>query len=184
MRRLMLLRHAKTEHDAPSGHDQDRRLDDRGRLDAAAIGGWIGRHPPVPDTVLVSTAVRAHQTWEIAREAMKDALREPARPPQVELLDELYGAEPARLLKIIRMAEVSDPKRLMLIGHNPGMHEMALMLTGSGDATAKKALEDNLPTAGLAVLDFEIDDWSEVAFRRGKLVRFTSPKLLKHASDD
>ena len=49
MRRLMLLRHAKTEHDAPSGHDQDRRLDDRGRLDAAAIGSWIGRHLPVPD---------------------------------------------------------------------------------------------------------------------------------------
>ena len=59
MRRLMLLRHAKTENDAPSGQDQDRRLDDRGRLDAAAIGGWIGRHPPLPDAVLVSTAVRA-----------------------------------------------------------------------------------------------------------------------------
>ena len=184
MRRLMLLRHAKTEHDAPSGHDQDRRLDDRGRLDAAAIGGWIGRHPPLPDAVLVSTAVRAHQTWEIASEAMKDAQREPAQQPQVELIDELYGAEPARLLKIIRMAEVSDPARLMLIGHNPGMHELALMLTGSGDAAAKKAIEDNLPTAGLAILDFAIDDWSEVAFRRGKLVRFTSPKLLKQNSDD
>ena len=184
MRRLMLLRHAKTEHDAPSGHDQDRRLDDRGRLDAAAIGGWIGRHPPVPDTVLVSTAVRAHQTWEIAREAMKDALREPAPQPHVELLDELYGADPAQLLQIIRMAEAADPARLMLIGHNPGMHELALMLAGSGDAAAKKALEDNLPTAGLAILDFAIDDWSEVAFRRGKLVRFTSPKLLKQTSDD
>ena len=65
MRRLMLLRHAKTETDAPSGQDRDRRLDDRGRLDAAAIGNWIGRHPPFPDSVLVSTAVRAHQTWEI-----------------------------------------------------------------------------------------------------------------------
>ena len=72
MRRLMLLRHAKTENDAPSGRDQDRRLDDRGRLDAAEIGGWIGRHPPFPDSVLVSTAVRAPQTWEIAWEAMKD----------------------------------------------------------------------------------------------------------------
>ena len=72
MRRLMLLRHAKTENDAPSGQDQDRRLDDRGRLDAAAIGGWIGRHPPFPDAVLVSTAVRAQQTWEIVREAMQD----------------------------------------------------------------------------------------------------------------
>ena len=79
------------------------------------------------------------------------------------------------------MAEVTDPARLMLIGHNPGMHELALMLAGSGDAAAKKALEDNLPTAGLAILDFAIDDWSEVAFRRGKLVRFTSPKLLKQA---
>ena len=49
MRRLMLLRHAKTENDAPSGRDQDRRLDNRGRLDAAEIGGWIGRHPPFPD---------------------------------------------------------------------------------------------------------------------------------------
>jgi phosphohistidine phosphatase len=184
MRRLMLLRHAKTEHDAPSGHDHDRRLDDRGRRDAAVIGDWIGRHPPIPDAVLVSTAVRAHQTWEIASEAMKDALGEPAQPPQVELLDELYGAEPTRLLKIIRMAEVNDPRRLMLIGHNPGMHELALMLTGSGDAPAKKAIEDNLPTAGLAILDFAIDEWSEVAFRRGKLVRFTSPKLLKQTSDD
>ena len=182
MRRLMLLRHAKTEHDAPSGHDQDRRLDERGRLDAAAIGTWIGRHPPLPDAVLVSTAVRARQTWEIARDAMKNAVR--IHHPRVELLDELYGAEPAQLLRIIRLAEVTDPARLMLIGHNPGMHELALMLAGSGDAAAKKSLEDNLPTAGLAILDFAINDWSEVAFRRGKLVRFTSPKLLKQALDD
>ena len=51
MRRLMLLRHAKTEHDAPSGRDHDRRLDERGRLDAAAIGTWVARHPPLPDAV-------------------------------------------------------------------------------------------------------------------------------------
>ena len=111
-------------------------------------------------------------------------MRERLPKPQVELLDGLYGAEPAQLLRIIRMAEVTDPARLMLVGHNPGMHELALMLAGSGDAAAKKSLEDNLPTAGLAILDFAIDDWSEVAFRRGKLVRFTSPKLLKQALDD
>jgi len=183
MRRLMLLRHAKTEHDAPSGHDHDRRLDERGRLDAAAIGTWVGRHPPLPDTVLVSTAVRAKQTWEIAREAMQEAFRE-APQPQVEWLAEIYGAETAQLLQIVRMASATDPARLMLVGHNPGMHELALMLAGSGDAAAKKALEDNLPTAGLAILDFAIDDWNDVAFRRGKLVRFTSPKLLKQALDD
>jgi phosphohistidine phosphatase len=184
MRRLMLLRHAKTEHDAPSGQDQDRRLDDRGRLDAAAVGSWIGRHLPVPELVLVSTAVRAQQTWEIVGQAMQDATRAGTPPPQVESLDELYGAEPTQLLQLIRMAEATDPRQLMVVGHNPGMHELALALTGSGDAAAKKALEDNLPTTGLAILDFAIEDWNEVAFRRGTLVRFTSPKLLKQTSDD
>jgi phosphohistidine phosphatase len=115
---------------------------------------------------------------------MTDAVRERPPQPKVEWLDELYGAEPAQLLRIIRLAEVTGPARLMVIGHNPGMHELALMLAGSGDAAAKKSLEHNLPTAGLAVLDFAIDDWNEVAFRRGKLVRFTSPKLLKQALDD
>ena len=181
MRRLLLLRHAKTENDAPSGQDQDRRLDDRGRLDAAAIGGWISRHPAfLPDAVLVSPAVRALQTWEIVREAIKTH----APPPRIEFPAELYGADPAQLLQMIRMAEATDPRRLMLVGHNPGMHELALALAGSGDAAAKKALDNNLPTTGLAIFDFAIDDWSEVTFRGGKLVRFTSPRLLKQASDE
>jgi len=180
MRRLMLLRHSKTENDAPSGRDLDRRLDNRGRHDAAEIGGWIGRHPPFPDSVLVSHAIRAHQTWEIAWEAMKDLVPEPL----VELVPELYGADPAQLLQIIRAESETDPQRLLLVGHNPGMHELALALAGSGDAAARKALADNLPTSGLAIFDFAIDDWTDVAFRRGRLELFVSPKLLKQASDD
>jgi len=180
MRRLMLLRHAKTETDAPSGQDHDRRLDERGHRDAAEIGHWIARNPPFPGLVLVSTAVRARQTWDLAWEEMKDRVPK----PEVEILDELYGAEPTQLLRIVRMASASDPKRLMLVGHNPGMHEVALMLAGSGDKTARKALEDNLPTSGLAVLDFDIDDWTDVAFRRGKLALFLSPKLLRQMSKD
>jgi phosphohistidine phosphatase len=181
MRRLMLLRHAKTENEAPSGRDVDRRLDQRGRRDAAEIGGWIGRHPAFfPDLVLVSHAIRAHQTWEIAWEAMKDRVPQ----PQVELLPELYGADPSHLLQTIREASAADPRRLMLVGHNPGMHELALALAGSGDAAGRKALADNLPTSGLAVFDFAVDDWDDVAFRRGRLVQFVSPKLLKQTSGD
>jgi phosphohistidine phosphatase len=180
MRRLMLLRHAKTENDAPSGRDQDRRLDNRGHRDAAEIGGWIGRHPPFPDLVLVSHAVRAHQTWEIAWEAMKELVPE----PQVELTPELYGADVSQLLETIRDACSADPQRLMVVGHNPGMHELALALAGSGDPAGRKALTDNLPTSGLAIFDFEIDDWTDVAFRRGRLVQFVSPKLLKQTSGD
>jgi phosphohistidine phosphatase len=180
MRRLMLLRHAKTENDAPSGRDQDRRLDKRGRADAAEIGGWIGRHPPFPDSVLVSPAVRAHQTWDIVWEAMKDLGRE----PQVELLPELYGADASQLLQSIRAAAATDPKRLMVVGHNPGMHELAQALAGSGDDAGRKALIDNLPTSGLAVFEFAVDSWEDVAFRRGRLVQFVSPKLLKKISGD
>jgi phosphohistidine phosphatase len=180
MRRLMLFRHAKTQSDAPSGRDQDRRLDERGRSDAAEIGGWIARNPPFPDLVQVSPAVRAQQTWEIAWEAMKDRVPEPV----VESVDDIYGADPAQLLQAIRMAAASDPKRLMLVGHNPGMHELALALAGSGDAAGRKVLADNLPTSGLAIFDFDVKDWNDVAFRRGKLVLFVSPKLLKRAFGD
>ena len=70
----------------------------------------------------------------------------------------------------------------MVVGHNPGMHELALALTGGGDAAGRRALADNLPTSGLAIFDFAIDDWNDVAFRRGRLVLFVSPKLLKQAS--
>jgi phosphohistidine phosphatase len=171
MRRLMLLRHAKTENDAPSGRDQDRQLDN---------GGWIGRHPPFPDSVLVSPAIRAHQTWDIAWDAMKDL----APPPRVELVPELYGADPSQLLQTIREASAGDSQRLMLVGHNPGMHELALALAGSGDVHGHKALADNLPTSGLAIFDFAIDDWNDLRFRRGRLVQFVSPKRLKQPLDD
>jgi phosphohistidine phosphatase len=176
MRRLLLLRHAKTEIDAPSGRDRDRRLDDRGQRDAAQLGDWIAAHPPFPEAVLVSHAVRARQTWDIVWEAMKDRVA----APQVEILPELYGADPAQILETIRTATVpADPKQLLLVGHNPGMHEVALMLMGGGDPAGAKAIADNLPTAGLAIFDFDVKDWGDVAYRRGKLVQFVSPKLLR-----
>jgi phosphohistidine phosphatase len=178
MRRLMLLRHSKTENDAPSGRDQDRRLDDRGRKDAAGIGGWMAAHPPFPDLVLVSTAVRSEQTWDIVSEAMAGSVPQ----PKVKLLAELYGADPSDLLRIIHAAATEDPKRLLLVGHNPGLHELAFALTGSGKADARSALADNLPTSGLVAIDFEIDDWGDVAFRRGRIELFISPKLLKAGS--
>src|SRR5438874_13371688 len=88
MRRLMLLRHAKTEHEAPTSRDHDRRLDNRGRQDAAEIVGRTGWHPPFPELLLASYAIRAHQTREIALEAMTDLAPE----PQAALTPEVYGA--------------------------------------------------------------------------------------------
>lgn len=175
MRRLMLLRHAKTESDAPSGRDQDRRLDERGHRDAADVGRWIGDHPPFPDLVLVSSAVRARQSWELTWGAM--AAKAPQ--PQVEWLPELYGAEVGQLLQCIRTAAGVNPEQLMIVGHNPGLHELALALTDNNDAAARATLAQNLPTSGLTVLDFAVDEWADVSFGRGTLVQFVSPKLLK-----
>jgi phosphohistidine phosphatase len=178
MRRLMLLRHAKTETDAPSGKDHDRRLDDRGRSDAADIGAWMARQRHVPDLVLVSTAVRARQTWDIVRDGIKAATQ-----PLVADLPELYGASPSQLLQIIHAIDAEDPRRLLVIGHNPGLHELALALIGSGDAAGRKALAENLPTSGMSVIDFPVEDWNDVSFRSGRLELFVSPKLLKKAAD-
>jgi len=91
---------------------------------------------------------------------MKDVVS----PPQVELLPELYGADPRNCCKPSTRRS-TRPQRLLVIGHNPGMHELALALAMRGDAAGRRTLADNLPTSGLAIFDFAIDDWADVAFR-------------------
>lgn len=175
MRRLILLRHAKTEHDAPSGRDIDRRLDERGHQDAAATGQWLARHGYRPDLSLVSTAVRAQETWAIIVTAMPGV--------RVDHLPDLYSADPGELLKIIHATETADPKTLMILAHNPGLHELALGVIAGGDADGQRALAANLPTSGVIVIDFKIGNWSDVSFRSGTLELFVSPKLIKEWSE-
>ncbi len=178
MRRLLLLRHAKTEKDGPTGKDRDRRLDDRGRSDAAEMGAYLADQDLLPDHVFVSTAVRARQTWD----ELSAVWPKKASKIAVDHLDELYIADPGGLLGIIQAAAGDDPKRLMVIAHNPSLHELALALIAGGSARGRQALQDNLPTSGLAVIDFAFDDWGDVSFRGGRLERFVSPRLLKETS--
>jgi phosphohistidine phosphatase len=173
MRRLILLRHAKTETDAPSGKDRDRRLDERGRSDAATIGSWLAEHDLLPDQVLVSTAMRTRQTWTIV-----DGLRPSQNASRVEHLPELYNASASQLLQAIR--EVSAGiNRLMLIGHNPGLHELALGLTCRGDSAERTMLIANMPTSAVAVIDFPIADWADAGFGGGRLQQYVNPKSLR-----
>ena len=182
MRHLMLLRHAKTEKDSPSGHDRDRRLNARGRDDAPTLGRYLAAHRLLPQRVLVSPATRARETWELLKGEW------PAAPPH-EIVDELYGADPTELLRIVRHARHqalgSGAERLMIVGHNPGLHEFALALSFVGDNKSAKldapyrALADNLPTTGLAMIACSVADWSELSFGRGRLERLVSPALLR-----
>jgi phosphohistidine phosphatase len=174
MRRLILLRHAKTERDAPSGRDQDRRLDERGIRDGAEIGRWLALHDYRPDLALVSTATRTQETWELVRAALPST--------RVKHMPELYGADPSELLRVIHSMTATDPQRLLIIAHNPGLHELALALIAGGDPAGRHALDSNLPTSGVAVIDFATDEWDNVGFRSGRLERFASPKLLREES--
>ncbi len=175
MRRLMLLRHAKTESDAPSGEDIDRCLDERGRGDAAAVGAWMAARRLSAERVLVSTAARARQTWDIVAPLLGRA------PAEAIALPALYLAEPADILRAVH-GTAADIGSLLVIGHNPGLHELALMLSGDGAGDARAQLAGNLPTCGLAVIDFAITDWRDAAFQRGRLEHFVSPKRLKLTS--
>ncbi|NEV76975.1 histidine phosphatase family protein [Rhodopseudomonas sp. BR0C11] len=176
MRRLILLRHAKTERDAPSGKDHDRRLEDRGRSDAAEIAAWLAAEHLVPDQVLISTATRTRQTWDVLSELF------PAnREPQVAYLSEMYSASSSQLLQAIH--EVSAGiNQLMLIGHNPGLHELALALTCTCNEAERRKLSGSMPTAAVVVIDFPIADWADASFGTGKLQHFVSPKVLREAS--
>ena len=175
MRRLILLRHAKTERDAPSGRDIDRQLDERGMQDARDVGQWLARNNYTPDLAWVSTAHRAQQTWDIMAKSFTTS--------RAERRDELYSADAGDLLKIIHAAGTADPKVLMVVAHNPALHELALALMATGEMAGRQALAANLPTAGVIVMDFATDDWDDVGFRKGALERFVSPKLLKEWSD-
>ncbi len=175
MRSLMLLRHAKTERDSPTGRDRDRRLDERGRHDATQMGLWLASLPDLkPDLILVSTAVRTRQTYDLLPGALRDC---PA-----EHRDDLYAAETGDLLSAVQLADDSKP-HVLVIAHNPGLHELALALGADGNAAARRELEHHLPTSGFVAISFADDAWTDIGFRRGRLDLFMSPKLLRERGE-
>jgi len=175
MLRLLLLRHAKAERSKPGGRDMERVLTERGRGDAAKIGAYLVHHALLPDLVVVSTAARTRETWTLAAAAL------PRKAP-VRHEERLYEAGPHGILKIITDAE-PDVGTLLVVGHNPGLQELAVQLVASGSAEVRQRLTEEFPTASLVVIDFAIDDWRRLHPRSGRLIRFVTPKSLAAATD-
>lgn len=174
MRRLFLFRHAKAESSQPGQKDITRALIERGRRDAARIGGYMASHALMPDRVLVSPARRTQETWKCLSGALKPA-------PGAATIEKLYDATPHTILAAIKDAPQSA-HTLLIVGHNPGLHEIALMLIASGDIDARERLREKLPTSGLVIIDFAFDDWSKLHPQSGRLERFVSPKTLDAAA--
>ena len=175
MRRLLLLRHAKAERSQPGQRDRDRRLADRGRRDAPVIGGYLRTQNLIPDAVAVSPATRTRETWDLIAKAFQD-LPDPAWD------ERLYDATPDDILAVI---QDTPPKAgtLLVIGHNPGLYELAVWLIASGHADAQDRLTEALPTAGLAAIEFTADAWTKLRPQSGRLERFVTPRSLAAAAD-
>lgn len=170
-KRLILLRHAKSAWDDQETADFDRPLSSRGRKAAPAIGAYLARAGYLPDLVLCSSARRAVETLDQAMAGWEIK-------PTVRKQKSLYLAMPREMLK--RLQSVDKEQRcVMLVGHNPGIADLANWLCHEGDATSRAAMSRKFPTGAVAVIDFDVQDWREVDAETGRLVAFTTPKLIE-----
>ncbi|MGD0605556.1 MAG: histidine phosphatase family protein [Streptosporangiaceae bacterium] len=164
-RRLMLLRHAKS--DWPDVSDQARPLAKRGRHDAPAVGRWLRAHGYQPDVVVCSTARRTRQTWELVAPELGGS-------PSVTFEPRAYEASALTLLYLARELP-SSCRAALLIGHNPAISDLASSLAeqpGAAGAPPPQALR--FPTAAVAVLEFT-GDWSSLTPGHARLAAFTAP---------
>jgi phosphohistidine phosphatase len=175
MRRLLIFRHAQAEKAFLGESDLARVLTAEGRADAEAMGSYMARHNFRPDRALVSTAARTRDTWDALRGAWNPA-------PAADFEARIYDAGPGTLTGVIQAAP-DGAHTLMLIGHNPGLHELAVMLVATGDVDIRERLRENLPTSGLAVIDFAFEHWRDLHPRSGRLERFASPKTINAATN-
>jgi phosphohistidine phosphatase len=175
LRRLMLLRHAKSDWSRNGARDRDRTLATRGQEAAPMVGAYMAQHGLTPDAAKVSPAQRTRQTWELAAPAFHDAV-------ETAYDERIYGASTATLLTVVRETH-ANVHSLLLVGHNPGFQELAQLLIGEGDSDARLALLEKFPTAALAVIDFRVDRWSSIEPHSGRLDRFVTPRSLRDRVD-
>jgi phosphohistidine phosphatase len=169
MRQLLLLRHAKSSWDVPGLDDFDRPLNRRGIDAAPRMGALMAERGWLPERVLVSTALRTRQTWDMVSPFLGKAI-------DTRVLDELYLA-PAHVIARL-VAEAADADTLLVIGHNPGLEEFAGRIAGPGsDPDVLAVMGMKFPTAGLA--RFEFDDNADArSIAAGRLTHFLRPADL------
>lgn len=161
MKRISLLRHAKSSWDHPGLADFDRPLNQRGRRDAPEMGRRFKARGQIPDLIISSPALRAITTARMAAREMGF--------PEGNIIEEhaLYHASASRILAVVQSLE-SYAEHLMLIGHNPGFNDLANRLS--------EARIDNLPTAAVFCVDFDVEDWSDIGTGQGRFAYFDCPK--------
>jgi phosphohistidine phosphatase len=171
MRTLSLLRHAKSSWDDPELTDHERGLNGRGLRDAPRMGRFIRNNGLVPDLVLCSDAVRT-------RETMRLVLAEwGAARPRVVYDAALYLAEPVGILKLLAKVD-ANIGHCLVVGHNPGLEDLAVSLAETGEPHALADLGAKFPTCALAVIDLPVEGWKGLRPGTGNLRMFVVPRAL------
>lgn len=171
MRTLYVLRHAKSDWHSPGLADHDRPLNPRGEAAAARMAEHLRSEGISPQVVLCSSAVRARQTLAALEPVLVDA--------DVRVEKGLYGAGVPALLERLSVVDADDAS-VLLVGHNPGLHELALHLAEDDGGEALGRLRDGLPTAALVTLSVP-GSWSELVPGAARLVGFVTPRSLPEA---
>lgn len=170
MKTLHLLRHAKSSWDHDGLDDHARPLTPRGRRNARAMGDFLARAGVELDRVRCSTARRAVETWEGVASGFGGNVE--------KILDEsLYLADPASLLDLVQREDASVSS-LLLVGHNPGLGELAVALCGHGSRDALKRMGSKFPTGAWAGIRFDCEAWRDVRPQAGILLGFQVPREL------
>ena len=166
----MLLRHAKAVQQS-RGDDFARDLQDKGQRDSARLGGYLRSHDLVPDVALVSTSARTRQTF--------DGLTATIEAPVPATYDEaLYNATAGEIRGMLKATE-PGVRTLMVVGHNPGIADLASMLARDGDLAEISRMRNRFAPCSLAVIACEAEDWADVAARGGRLDLFLQPEDLE-----
>ena len=174
MKTIYLLRHAKSDWVDPGVKDHDRPLNARGREAAPAMAAYIKAKGYRPDLVLCSTARRTVETFDLVKAALGEGVA-------VKFEESLYLAEPRQLMERLRRLD-DAVKAVMVIGHNPGIAQVAAELSASPEDEAQEKLHrrmrDKFSTCALAVITARAKSWRDVRSGRGALKDFMRPKDL------
>ncbi len=172
MKTIYLFRHAKSDWADAGLKDRERPLSERGQKAAPQMAAYIKAQKYKPDIILCSSARRTVETYDALKEVLADSV-------PVRFEDGIYLAEPHKLMERLRWLD-DDIKSVMIIGHNPGMAQLALQLTRSPDDSEEeklhKRMRDKFSTAALAVIKAPIKAWTELENGKGRLADFMRPK--------
>ncbi len=168
---LLLLRHAKSDWDHPELDDHDRPLNKRGLRNAPLMGKFILESCLIPQACLTSTAARARHTAFLAAQAMNTNVK-------IKDVVDLYDFGNGKAIERVITAHGASNSPLLLVAHNPCIQEFALSICGGGEETAMALLESKYPTCALAQIEFDLASWSALPGTKGRLIAFTTPKML------